>query len=241
MKNKLNKKKFNDYYTKLINQLEPLYQPQVMGTGGHDINHIRRMLEMEQEILEFLDFDSLEYKTVVWLHNVDRSSLQNSEVTLESVLQKLLVLSPFNDLARKRIISAVVEHSKKDDEPMDTTLLQALRLADKWDRIGSIGIIDMAAFRGLSILSYNSSDPFGYDSTAEGQMKTLYQSFFRVLEWYADFPLIRHLSKKHPERIQFLLDFIRAFGFEVAQCHGVENKVETDIKKALGIYYNDLL
>lgn len=241
MKNKLNKNKFDSYYTKLINQLEPLYQPQVMGTGGHDVNHIHRMLKMEAEISEFLDFDSLEYKTVVWLHNVDRSSLIVDKKNLKTVLQNLLRKSYFDDITKERIISAVLQHSKKDDELTDTTLLRALRLADKWDRIGAIGIVDMVAFRGSSILAYDLLEPFGYGLTAEGRMKTLYQSFFRVLEWYADFPLVRRLSKKHPERIKFLLNFIRAFGAEVALNHNIENQAEIDIRKALGIYYDELL
>lgn len=97
---------------------------------------------------------------------------------IKSFLQKLLETSHFDNTARNRIVSAVLEHSKKDDEPADTPLLQALHLADKWDRIGAIGIIDMVTFRGGSVLAYDPSDPFGYDLTTEGRMKTLYQSFF---------------------------------------------------------------
>lgn len=233
--------KFNIYYANLTNRLEPLYHPQLMGTGGHDINHIRRMIEMGSEFSEFLDFDSSEYKVAVWLHNIDRSSLVTGEKDTKTVLNELLESSHFDDTARERIVSAVLEHSKKDDEPTDTTLLQALRLADKWDRIGAIGVVEIIAYRGGSLLAYDPSEPFGYDLTAEGRIKTLYQGFFRVLEWYAYFPLIRKLSDKHPERMQILLDFIRAFGSEIAKCYGVENKVEADIEKALGAYYQNFI
>lgn len=233
---------FEKYLAKLSNRLTPLYQPQAMGVGGHDVTHVLRMLGMEEEIAELLDFDTHEYQAAVWLHNADRSpQLLESfpGASLEAVLHKLLEPSPFDDATRSRITNAVLEHGKRDDGPNDSALLRGLRLADKWDRIGPFGVIGGSAFRGSRLLPYDPADPFGYDSTAEGRMKTLYHDFFRILEWYAEFPLIRRLAKKHPERMRLFLDFVRAFGSEMAERHHIKSLVEEDIKKALGPYYDE--
>lgn len=230
---------FEKYLAGLSGRLIPLYHPKVMGMGGHDVMHILRLVAMESEIAEYLSFNHYEYQTAVWLHNADRSPSLVGRRSLEKVLYGLLEPSPFNNLARSRIVTAVLEHGKKEDSPNDSTLLQALRLADKWDRIGALGVVDVVAFRGGYLPSYDPADPFGRsDQTTEGQIKTIYQGFFRILEWYAEFPLIRRLTKKHPGRMRLFLDFIRAFGSEVAERHTTQNHVEEDVKKALGLYYD---
>lgn len=233
---------FDKYFANLSDRLTPFYQPKAMGVGGHDVTHVLRLLETQKEIAEFLDFDRYEYQAAVWLHNADRSrQLLESfpGASLEVALAKFLEPSPFDELARNRIVTAVLEHGKRDDGPNDSGLLQALRLADKWDRLGPLGVISWPAFRGSYLLPYNPANPFGYDSTAEGRMKTLYDGFFRILEWYSHFPLIRRLVGRHPERLRLFLDFVRAFGSEVGRCHNTPNQVEEDIKRALGSYYDE--
>lgn len=233
---------FDKYLASLSARLTPFYQPKVMGVGGHDVTHVLRMLGMEEEIAELLDFDTYEYRTAVWLHNTDHSpQLLESfpGASLEAVLRKLLEPSPLDDVTRSHITNAVLEHGKRDDGPNDSVLLQALRLADRWDRIGPFGIIGGPAFRGGRLLPYDPADPFGYDSTAEGRMKTLYDDFFRILEWYPQFPLIRRLVESHPERMRVFLDFVRAFGSELAERHHIRSLVEADIKRALGPYYDE--
>lgn len=183
-----------------------------------------------------------EFVTAVWLHNVDRTPGFRAAIATESirtVLLKLLQGSPFDTEARERIVSAAdpKNHGRRDDDPADTLLLGALRLADKWDRIGPLGVIGGPAFRGSRMLPYDPGNPFGYEDTAEHGMKTLYHDFFRILEWVRDFPLVRELCNEHPHRLRFFLAYVRAFGAEVAERHDIENRVEEDIEKAMGFFY----
>lgn len=224
----------------LRERLSPVYTlPN--GMGGHDINHIRRMLAMYHEMTSFIPGVSREeYEIAVWLHNVDR--YEHFEIKtrgLETVLREFLAPGNLVRETKNRIINAVEEHSKRDDGPNDSPLLQALRLADKWDRIGVLGIGDGFSFRGSVVPAYHYGNPFSYGCTTEAQWQTQYTNFFRVLEWYPAFPLIRELVKRHPWRFEHFLFFIRAFAREVAKAHAVKNTVENDIRKCLGTYYDE--
>ncbi|MBI2476190.1 MAG: hypothetical protein HYV67_03030 [Candidatus Taylorbacteria bacterium] len=153
-----------------------------------------------------------------------------------------MIWDKLNEEVAARIIQAVEEHSKFLDSENDSPVLQALRLADKWDRVGVLGGISGFQWLGCKMPAYEPKHPFGYGSTAEAEpgkkgYETLYQNFYRILEWYAVFPLIRKLIKRHPWRFEHLLFFIRAFAREVSEAHGVPNTVEDDINKCLGEYY----
>ena len=221
--------------------LGPFYVAQ----GGHDLPHVLRMERMFPEIAEFISgVDRVEYELAVWLHNVDRCEGLREEIkakTLPVVLLELIGDS-LSQEATSRIIQAILEHGKFKDGPNDSPVLQALRLADKWDRIGVLGGISGFQWLGCKMPAYEPGHPFGYGSTAEAELgkkgyETLYQNFYRIIEWYPIFPLIRELVERHPWRFKHLLFFIRAFAREVSEAHGVQNTVENDIEKCLGPYY----
>ena len=224
------------FHEDLERTLSPLLTPQRMKCGGHERTHPIRMDLMLSEMAELVPgFAPWEYRDGVWLHTLDR--VPEFTASFEASVRTLLARSPHDRAARERIVQAVLEHSKKDDGPDDTPLLKALRLADKWDRVGAIGIFCGAAFRGAQLLPYDPEEPFGWSDTSEGGMKTLYHDFFRILEWYPQFPLIRELVRRHPHRLERLLSFIRAFGSEIAERHGVANLVERDLAHVLGSHY----
>jgi len=232
------------YLEHLSALLGPLYTPP-QGSGGHDLPHVLRMVRMYPEIAELVPgVDETEYEITVWLHNIDRCPYYQARMgikDLTATLYELLEESGLGNEAQERIAQAVKEHNKRLDDAGDSPLLQALRLADKWDRIGVLGAISGFAWLGCVRPAYDPKDPFGYGSTVEERWKTLYQNFYRILEWYADFPLIRELVHRHSWRFENLLRFIRAFGRELSYAHELPNKVEDDIRKCLGVYYNEWL
>lgn len=248
----------SQYLQRLAASLTPVYAPTKMGCGGHDVTHVLRIVKMEPQIrLVVPIFDHYEYQAAAWFHNGDRSpdfmrtqvpkvgermgELEHRQFRrlFEIAVRRLLEESPFDHEARERIVDAVVQHGKKHDSPSDSALLQALRLADKWDRFGAMGISSGAAFYGACLLPYDPDHPFGFGSTAEGSMTTLYHNHFRILEWYAMHDGIRALVKLYPEQMRVFLAIVRAWGEEISWRHGIRNQVEDDIRAALGPYYRE--
>jgi len=221
--------------------LGKLYLPP-LGQGGHDLNHVLRMEAMYEELSTLISgVDQEEYAVAVWLHNIDRCPAFGNPVKsegLEAVLKGLLNPAELSAEVAERIVNSVLEHGKKNDGVDDPSLLQMLRLADEWDRIGVHGATSGFAWKGCVMPSYNHQNPFGYGDTSENGWKTHYQNFYRILEWYSDFPLIRDLVHRHRWRFEAFLAFIRAFAREISEAHNVPNTVEADIKRCLGSYYD---
>ena len=213
------------------------------GSGGHDITHVERMIAMGQRIetATGLDFDPDEYSAAVWLHNIDRGAAVRgvSEIiSLEEIVRSILHETAFNFEAVNRIVDVVLQHSKKDDGPDDSTLLQAVRIADKLDRLGPLGVVSSAAFRGSELPLYNPAQPFGYTSTAEGKtMRTVYIDLFRIMEWVKMLPSDQARGLINHGDMKAYVSYVRALGAQIARSCGVENGVEADIEKALGAYY----
>jgi len=226
------------YLDKLSAKLLPLYTPP-KGQGGHDNGHVLRMMAMYLEMAELIPrVDRDEYIAAVLLHNIDRYLRnKNAPNSLNTTLYNYLRQSTFSTVEKRRIVLAVKEHHKYKDGEDDSPLLKALRLADKWDRIGILGFLSGFAWLGNERPAYDPEDPFGYGSTVEDGWITIYQNFYRILEWYEDFPLIRELIRRHPWRFIIFLNSVRAFALEAAEGHEVLNEVEADIKKCLGDEY----
>lgn len=238
--------KTGKWLLELKTKLTPIYTPPAIA-GGHDVTHVLRMECLFSRLAEFFFnqgshiLNQYEYVTAVWLHNLDRSNLVSpqSHGRTIAVCGELLAKSPFTWDARNRIVDAVLQHSKWDDHPEDSILLQALRLADKTDKIGVIGIICGAAFRGSRMLPYNPDDPFLYQALAETDMKTLFQDYWRILEWWPKYPLLREFVGKKP--MSQFINFVREYAAHIAEMHGAPNTVEKNIAQALGTHYNEFL
>lgn len=237
--------KIGEFLTALKKELTPHYVAQ----GCHDLTHVLRMEAMADEMAGFFsDLDKDQFRIAVWLHNLDRCAGYQEQIKkngLEFMLYFFLSGTDFPEPYRHQIVRAVLEHSKFLDGENDSTVLHALRLADKWDRIGLLGAISGFQWLGNKLPAYDPAHPFGYGSTAEGNLEkggkggytTLYQNLYRILEWYPTFPRIRELVKRHPRRFWTFLGFVRSFGEEVALAHGVPNNSEADIERCLGEYY----
>ncbi len=224
----------------LKRRLTPLYtQPQA--TGAHDLPHVVRVAEMYPEIRDLAPgVDETVYQITAWLHNVDRCPAYHeliSSAGLTSTLFSFLGDSELTSSENARIVQAVFAHGKKDDEPGDSMLLKALRIADKWSRFDVIGITSGIAWKGNELPLYRVENPFVYGPTAEGEWKTHYGNFFRVLEWYAMSADIRELVRRRPEGFREMLFFVRAWARAVSAAHRVANTVEEDLVKCLGPYY----
>ncbi|MBI3589500.1 MAG: hypothetical protein HY093_03780 [Candidatus Liptonbacteria bacterium] len=213
--------------------------------GGHDFTHVKQLISLAKDrIHRVVSFDMDEFEAAAWLHNLDRASGFRDRVKavgLESVCLSFLDKSPFEREARKRITKAVLEHSKKDDEPGDSTLLVALRIADKIDRFSPSGILAIAAHSGMSYAAYDPKFPFGYTSTEEHKLKSTYNNFMRVLERYDMLPSDEARELLDPADLDFFITFLREFGEEIAFHTGAEDRTEGDIKKALGTRYAEVL
>ena len=228
-----------------LENLEEMVSPLYLVLGGHEPDHCQRMIGMFPEINSLIQGVSpYEFAAAVWLHSMDRVEgfKKMTKEALAVVLKGFLAEGGFSEPSKKGIIGAILEHSKFEDGPDDFPLLQALRLADKWDRIGLLGVVSGFMFLGTRMPMYYAKSPFGYGDTAEGEKgyQTIYENFFRVLEWYPLFPLLRELIRRHPKRFWNFLTCIRVFGEEVSEAHGVANTVETDIQHCLGDeFYNE--
>ncbi len=226
--------------------LKPHYAPPNI-FGGHDYTHVQRMVRLGSQIRDRLniDFAMDEFVTAVWLHNLDRASSLKHDIQkaggLSNYCLLLLATSSFNIHQRERILDAVMQHSKKDDDPSDSALLTALRVADKLDRIGPLGILASAADRGGLLLPYNDKKPFQVESTAEKNLQTIYNDLIRVLEWYGMLPSDKARSLVNKRRLKFYIEFLRMLGEEVSEVTNKENRVEEDVQKALGPYYHKVL
>ena len=239
------------FMQKLKTKLTPLYTlPNA--PGGHDVWHVVRVAGRGERIRERcnLEFDLEEFEVAVWLHNIDRVHpycrwIAISEELGESFKEafernlKAFFLEghPFSAYSKERIIDAVVQHSKKDDEPGDSHLLTALRIADKLDRLNPVGFLSAVVGSGVDLPIYDPSHPFGEGITVEKYMKSVYDSFFRLLEWVPMLPSDNARSLIVKEDLRACINLIRAVGKQLAREHNVPDVIEGNIKKALGPHY----
>ncbi len=227
----------------LENTLTPEYIPPKV-FGGHDFTHVKQLISLaKNRIYRVVFFNMDEFEAAAWLHNLDRAAGFQNRISIEglgSVCRLLLENSPFGNEICERIVKAVCEHSKKDDEPGDSSLLVALRIADKIDRFSPSGILAIAAHSGMSYAAYDPKHPFGYTSTEEGKLRSTYNNFFRVLEWYGMLPSDQARALIHTQDLWLFVSFLRRFGEEISRHTGVSCTVEEDIQKALGDHYNQL-
>ncbi|MBI2476222.1 MAG: HD domain-containing protein [Candidatus Taylorbacteria bacterium] len=226
-----------NYYESLVAKLAPLYRPPHV-IGGHTEVHVRGVEKLGEKILPRMrEVDPAEYRVAAWLHNLDRCLALEAEIAssggFASHLQWFLQDSPFDGAGRERIIDAVLQHGKKDDDPMnDSPLLTAIRIADKLDRLTPLNI--MAGPTGRSDLpSYDADQPFGYQTNKPCHLKF----FLWNVEWYGMLPYdwARELVDKNFFRL--FLSFLRELGHDIAERHGIENRIEDDIRTALGRHY----
>lgn len=213
--------------------------------AAHGPVHITGMLALGPRIQGIgglngpLCFDPYEFEAAVWLHNADRADGLKKELhlqTLQAVVYVLLEESPFDPETRSRIADAVLQHSKKDDEPGDSDLLSALRIADKINRFSATGVWS-AASHCWYLEPYNRKNPFGYGGTAEENLRSQYSALFRGLEWVKMLPSDEARDLIDRRGLRLFIEFIRCLGEEIARDLGVENRSEEDIRKALGPYY----
>ncbi len=232
------------YLTWLSGELKQLYTPPNV-TAGHDVDHCDRMAKWGPKILGIqglpeqgpLQFDMDQYTAACWLHNIDRAFRTKTEAY--NKLFALLEESPFDEAAKKDIEEVVKLHPKFADEPGDSHLLTALRIADKVDRIATptLGVLVAAAFQGSRLVMYDRGNPFNYGSTAEDKLKSIYTDFFRQLEWYGMLPSEEARGLVSIDSMRFYVMFIRQFAADIVHHLGRENDVEDDLRKALGSYY----
>jgi hypothetical protein len=186
-----------------------------------------------------------EYVVTCWLHNIDvRVGTKLPIAEAETSLRELLQDSPFDEAARERIIQAIKVHPKFRDEPSDSHLLTALRIADKIDKLedSTMGIIGACAMRGVQLLAYDPEHPFNYTSTNESKLKSIYNDFMRQLEWYGMLPSDEARGLVSIGSMRFYVEFIRRFACFIGQHVGGDwvVGVEADLQQALGIYYEKI-
>ncbi len=213
-------------------------------SGSHDYTHCERLVRWGGQIqglmgLEHpLVFDPLEYEAACWLHNLDR--VHDCE-DFRKECKGLLAQSPFSEEAQDRIYDTVFQHSKKDDDPGDSDLLQALRIADKVDRFSVSGVLGAGQY-APHLLPYNPDAPFGYESTEEEHVNEadLYRLFFRPIEWYAMLPSDDARLLIPRRSLRYAIETVRLLAEEAAWHAGVPNRVEDDLREALGPYYEEV-
>ena len=181
----------------------------------NDLTHANRLIRPAPEIGRRcrLDFDEGEFRAAALLHEIDRSTSLHQPIIelgqrryrnnsgnkpkdeflkkagIEIFLKDKLSNSCFGLEARDRITRTVLEHSKRgDDLEHDPHLLTALRIADKLDRMGPYGICTAIIHHCPALPLFDPISPFGYKSTVEGKLGSVYDDWMRVFEWYAMLP-----------------------------------------------------
>lgn len=229
-----------NFLENLKNRLQQPYSHTLV--AGHDTYHVRRMELLGPKIATFLDFDMDEYVAAVWLHNLDRapaSVLPNIGTSFYEQAMGYLADSNFDAEAKERIAITAATHQKRDDEPGDSTLLTAVRIADKCDRMGPIGIMTSSMIYGYQLPIHPGDKPVALTNTALSKMQTIYDDFFRILEWVNMLPSDKAREVMiDPVALRSFIDFVRALAQEISVRFGVENHSEQDIKRALGKFYD---
>lgn len=236
------------YLETLKGRLTPYYTPPAT-LGGYDLNHILEMVALGPRIAAIPRYSSLnrgEFEVAVWLHNTDRPDKlarmirkgdEGSDRRWAGYLNEPLEGSPFSREERDRIVSAILEHPKLMDEPDDSVLLTALRIADKVVRFGPLGMMGQPANRGQTQMFYNPEDPFKWASTAERSLTHVINDYFRVLEWYTMLPCDEARSLIDPEDFAVQLAYLRQLGKQISRVTGKRNEIECCIARALGPHY----
>jgi hypothetical protein len=238
------------YIANLTGILVPHYDHKVC--PAHDLSHSKEMIQLGRKIKAIPAYKTLdpdEFEVACIMHSTDRSITLREiigfkkgmpfgefKTTWSNYLKTLLNNSPFDDVARERIIDAILQHSKKYDDPGDSVLLTALRIADKVVRFNSIGIMAIAANHRDNQF-YDENNPFNYDSTEETKLKSVYNDFCRVLEWYGLLPSDATRNLIPLEKLKRYVQFMRWAGEDIAEITGKINEVENNIEKAMGPYY----
>lgn len=226
-----------NFFENLVRKLEPLYCASHV-LGGHTVLHVRGVGRLGEKILPNMpDVDPMEYRVTAWLHNLDRCLAIKEQIRdaggLTEYLRVVLSESPFDQAGRERIIDAVLQHSKKEDDlAKDSPLLTAIRIADKLDRFTPFNMMAGPAHRS-DLPHYDADQPFGYQTNKPCHLKF----FFWNLEWYGMLPYDWARELVDEEYFHSFLTFIRTVGRDIAERHGIENKIEEDIRTALGPYY----
>ena len=230
---------FEDYFAEFITRFLTLYQvPYVQ--GGHDLVHVRGVERLGEKIFPHMpNVVPEEYRVAVWLHNVDRCPLLKREAEEDgghySHFHRLLWNCPFDGDGQKRIINAVLNHSKKEDDlTKDSPLLTALRIGDKLDRFTPLNIMAGPAHRS-DIPHYDVSQPFGYQTNRPCHLKY----YLWNLEWYAMLPYDWARGLVDKVYFRLFLSFIRELGRDIAERHQIPNGIEGEIRTALGRYYEE--
>ncbi len=240
-----------DFLEKLKRDLRIPYSKENV-VGDHTHLHTGRMVKMGPRIFGIegfggrrLNFDLHEYEAAVQLHNLDRSHFFEEKIKgvgLANLCRQLLGSGPFDEAARERIVDAATRHSKKDDEPGDSDLLQAVRIADKVDRFAPNVLVGCGTSCPTLLAYDDSPNPFWCGGTTrENEVKTQYKMFFRVAEWYAMLPSDEARALVNPRFLKLFIEFLRCFGEEISGYVGVPNRAEEDIRMALGPYYQKVL
>lgn len=226
----------NEEYLKwLEKELSPLYSTEA--AAGHDVGHVQRMVAMGARITHLPDLDLDAYAAAVWLHNLDRVpelKAKIEESSLHEAALGYLRSSPFGSEVREDIAVAVATHGKKDDEAGDSSLLKALRAADKVDRLGPRGVLTSAMIHAHLPLYDPNRNPFCVELGEDGWPLTIYDDIAgRLMEWPLLMPTeVRYLIDT--DRMRALVAYARGLSEEVCREHGLQNGVEDDLQKALG-------
>lgn len=164
--------------------LDPFYRIEHC-KGGHDAQHIKRMLNIAERIFIPGQVDLFLLKVAIWFHNLDRSRrfTGHKEIYIRRILETL-TFNAFDAEEIDLIVDAVEKHNRLND-PSDSILLQYLMDCDRLD-MGAIGVLRIGALRGQELPLWLPED-FQEESrsTAEKHLGSLVHDIQRCLEWEA--------------------------------------------------------
>lgn len=232
---------YQEYLSFLKNYLDPFYQTTAVA-GGHDWLHVIDVVQMGPKVKTYLDFDPQEFTVAAVLHNTDRSeSLQKAHEPYggwEGHVRHILRESPFSSEACERIVFTTLNHSKKELPANAPPLATGIQDSDKLVRFRPSNHLYAGAHGGsMGVPAFLLVNPFGFTSTREKDRKSMYMGFMGNFEWVGMLSCDAARKLIDPEYLRHFIEFIRLFGREISEHVGCENTVETDIKKALGDYY----
>ena len=247
----------NDLYAQWIDENAQVNA----GLGGHDVQHLQRMIARAPHILEFINAHSSRdgllaadlnaIISTILLHNIDRlphfaSLLPNAggptlDAALTAKINERLEESPYDGETRGMIVEAVLKHSRRGFDLDAQPLLLLLRLLDRDDRLSPQGAISGFAWMGAMKPAYIVGEgDTGLEDLEQGGAKSILRiNALRITSWVRMYDLTRELVYQEPKRFGRFLHMIRMLAEDIEVSHPVEmagwaDTIEQTIAAGLG-------
>ncbi len=186
-------------------------------TGGHSLQHSKRVLELCLRIAEEeQEGDSLILQAAAILHDIAIPASGRKDHAKESakIAENILKKIDFPEKSVKRVLCTIKTHRFSDKKPPNTVEAKILQDADRLDAIGAIGIARCFAFGGREERAlYDETEvPDEYDPEREVSSLTHIKEKLLKIKDSLHTATAKRIAE---ERHQFTIEFIKRLTLEI--------------------------